>query len=283
MCFFALVIIGTMLAIVGCLMASLYFWGHDDAAKSNIALGIAAALMILLVIFAGILDAHCNNPVQDPAESSVCEESEAPTSKPIKVIIGYPAHAGTLDETENDESGLFVAETYQREQEEQAPRFVMSADDGGFVYRETYFDKRTGRNERIRMPYEWQLYAYECAQRHNVSFDLVLAVMGMESGFDVFIGSRFDRYGNEYYGPGMVSVDCAEEHLGRLGITLCTVEGGIEAVAIILADKLDEFPDDVHKALIAYNCGSYGAQTLFDKGITETNYSKRVLQIMEGF
>lgn len=249
--------------------------------KDALIIGGMTALFIISTLIVLCLREFPGAP-QDPAESSVCEESEAPTPKPIKVIIGYPAHAGTLDETENDESSVFVAETYEREQEEQAPRFVMSADNGGFVYRETYFDKRTGRNERIQMPYEWQFYAYECAQRHNVSFDLVLAVMGMESSFDVFIGSRFDKNGNEYYGPGMVSVRHTEEYLAGKGVNLCTVEGGIEAVAIILADKLDEYGGNVTNALLAYNCGSAGANAKISKGVTSTPYTDRVFEILQG-
>lgn len=162
------------------------------------------------------------------------------------------------------------------------PLKTLSAGDG-FVYRESYYDALTERRERIPMTEEWQRYLYEVSAKYGIPAELTLAVTGMETCFDVHIGSRFDQHGNEYYGAGMVSVDCAEEHLARLGITLCTPEGGLEAVAYILREKLDEFPGDIHKALIAYNCGSYGAQTLFDKGITETDYSKRVLQIMEGF
>lgn len=237
----------------------------------------ACAILFVVAVFCGFRG--CSK--QEPPKTNINETPSAKTES-AKAEIQTPEKreypdryvpANPKDLTEAD-----GAEEYAPEE----PKTVLSANTG-FVYRESYYDALTERRERIPMTEEWQRYLYEVSAKYGVPAELTLAVTGMETCFDVHIGSRFDQHGNEYYGAGMVCVDCAEEHLARLGITLCTPEGGLEAVAYILREKLDEFPNDIHKALIAYNCGSYGAQTLFDNGITETNYSKRVLQIMEGF
>lgn len=151
-----------------------------------------------------------------------------------------------------------------------------------FFHYDKYYEVRTSRFETVPMPLEWQQFTFICCQKWEVPYELILAVMGMESSFDVFIGERSDKYGNRYYGPGMVHIDYSIVNLQKYGIELCTYEGGVEAVAFIMREKLLEFNNDYSKALIAYNMGSYGAQGLFNKGITATDYSKRVLELLDG-
>lgn len=153
-----------------------------------------------------------------------------------------------------------------------------------FTHYKEYYDYKYECYIAIPMSETWQKFTYNCCLKYNIPYELALAIMGTESGFNVFIGKLYggEKDPHYYYGPGMVSVDAAENGLRKVGIELCTYEGGIEAVCYILKEKLEEFDWDFHKALMAYNAGSGGAEYWIKQGITETAYSNRVLEIMRG-
>ena len=238
---------------------------------------LAFCLFVLAVFFAlTVLGGlrGCSKAASVTINASKTEEPPKAAAISVPIQTACPERylpTNTKDETEADGAEDCVPEE---------PKTVLSASPG-FTYYETYYDARSQRNERISMPEDLQRLFYDYCQKYGVEYELCLAVTGMETGFNAFIGSLTDENGLTYYGAGMVCVNCTEEHLAKRGITLKTPEGGLEAVALILRDKLNEY-GDVHKALIAYNCGSGGADYLISQGIEETAYSKRVMEIYNG-
>ena len=76
----------------------------------------------------------------------------------------------------------------------------------------------------------------------------------------------------------MISIEYTYDYLKKKGINLYTTHGAIEAVCVVFRDKLNDFDNNITKALIAYNCGAYGAQKLFNQGKLSTFYSERVFR-----
>ena len=180
-----------------------------------------------------------------------------------------------------------ITETVDYTRQPELPRMPLSVGEDGsdteeFYYYKQYYDSRTGRFENISMTLEWQMYTYLKCVEYNVPFELIMGIMGVESGFNVFIGSCFDENGVEYYGPGMIHVYYSESALARKGIELKTPEGGVEAVCCAMSEKLKTFEGDVHSALIAYNMGDHGARMYMQDGNTTSGYSEWVLSIKDG-
>lgn len=148
----------------------------------------------------------------------------------------------------------------------------------GFIYYEYYYDPRTQKYEQIALSKEWQEYTYQMCVKYEVPYEIVLALMGTETGWDVNIGVSDNKL---YYGIGMVHIEYNEEYLKKYDINLCTPRGGIEAVCFIISQKLNIF-NDIDKAMIAYNHGNGGAQKLFSQGIYSTAYTRRVHEIANG-
>jgi hypothetical protein len=148
----------------------------------------------------------------------------------------------------------------------------------GFIYYEYYYDPRSQKYEQIKLSREWQEYTYEMCLKYNVPYEVVLGLMGAETGWDVNIGVSDNGI---YYGIGMVNIAYNEEYLRKYSIELCTPAGGLEAVCLIMSQKIKTF-EDINKALIAYNRGNAAARKLFKKGIYSTEYDRRVQEIKDG-
>lgn len=148
----------------------------------------------------------------------------------------------------------------------------------GFIYYEYYYDPRSQKYERIKFSREWQEYTYEMCLKYNVPYEIIMGLMGAETGWDVNIGVSDNDL---YYGIGMVHIEYNKEYLKKYGIDLCTPAGGVEAVCFIMSQKLNTF-GDIDKALIAYNRGDGGARRLFRKEIYSTRYNRRIHEIANG-
>ena len=244
---------------------------------------IICAFLFLIIVG---LQAPQSIPEVEVSQSSYYIDPEPIPVEPIvdieeelaRIALGYHGHSYDT---------IFTSESNPPESE--PPQVIIRIPMGfeyefsdEFFHYDKYYEIRTSRFEYVPMSLEWQQFVFTCCKKWDVPYELILAVMGMESSFDIFIGERSDEYGNTYYGPGMVHIKYNEEPLRKLGIELCTYEGGAEAVAYIMREKLQEFENDYSKALIAYNTGSYGALQLFEKGILTTGYSKRVLELLDG-
>ncbi len=119
---------------------------------------------------------------------------------------------------------------------------------------------------------ELQEYTYYLCEAYYIDFDFAMALMFTESSFraDVVSGT------NDY---GLMQINkCNHEYLAeRLGITDITNPYQNIRAGLYLLRGLFEKYDDAAKVCMAYNMGEYGASVLWEQGIYETNYSRKVL------
>lgn len=199
-------------------------------------------------------DSTTDTTEEQSSESSLQDESS---------FDEYSFEESSLDESVEDESSI-------KESIDEEP---IEAD---FVYIEKYFDPRDERCFDMPMSEEHQRYVYELCLQYDVPYTFAMAIMGAETGWDVYIGER-----NGYYGVGMVSIKLAKDKLAKHGIDLMTVNGGIEGAIFIMFEKLESFEDE-EMAAMAYNIGTRGAiNNYFNKGIYSTSYSRRVIELKQ--
>lgn len=130
----------------------------------------------------------------------------------------------------------------------------------------------------IPLSEELQLYTMQLSEEFNVPYDLLFAIMFVESTFRPHVISRTRDY-------GIMQINrvnhgwLREQH----GITdfLCAEQSILSGTIMISA--LIERYEDLHKALMAYNMGSAGARRRWKQGIYTSTYSKRVIEIMNSY
>lgn len=117
--------------------------------------------------------------------------------------------------------------------------------------------------------------ADEAAERYDVSAELILAVIECESSYDQ----------NASNGSccGLMQInninsDWLENEFGRK-LDLFDIKDNIYAGSYILAGYYHKY--DLHQALMAYNGGQSYMQKLARKGYESTEYSRKVVKIME--
>lgn len=118
-----------------------------------------------------------------------------------------------------------------------------------------------------------QYWAQFCGEEYDVDFALILGMMEIESQFDTGADSGWA------YGVMQIGY-INHEWLQADGIDPMTDHGNIQAGVYMIGNLLGRY-GDTHKALMAYNCGEYGAAELWAEGITETEYSRSVLAAAE--
>lgn len=244
---------------------------------------IVSAMIMVVVAFWSYRDILKKyRYIEESTEESVTEEikvvftddrwMEIPLKKPPIELRRKPEPpVGELDTTEND----LVPPTDYPFNIDNIPNL-----DERFICYKQYWDEKYNKYVNIDIPEERQRFIYYKCIQWNVPYEIILSIMGVETGFDY----KYELSPNGlYYGPGMISIYYTEGYLwNNHKIHLRTRNGAIEAICVVFRDKLDEFDGDVTKALIAYNCGSYGAQKLFNQGKTSTSYSERVFEISDG-
>lgn len=118
----------------------------------------------------------------------------------------------------------------------------------------------------------WQCYTQDVCKRYGVDYCLMLGLMETESSF------REDADSGWAYGLCQIGY-INEDELASLGMNIYTNEGNIEAGCYLLSDLLSRH--SVSESLMAYNMGEYGAEELWEQGITESQYSRDVLLAAE--
>lgn len=112
----------------------------------------------------------------------------------------------------------------------------------------------------------------ECSSQ-KVPTDLVVALIGVESGFDPTKVSRTNDY-------GLMQINiCHEDFLKkRLQVTdLLDERQNIRAGVYMLSGIVGRY-SDMNRALMVYNCGETGAKRLWKKGVYSTAYSRKVIE-----
>lgn len=144
-----------------------------------------------------------------------------------------------------------------------------------FVYYTHYFDERSNKYHNVKMEEPIQKYVFSCCKKHDVPYEIIMGIMGVETGWKHEIGYR-----GKYYGIGMINVELAKDYLAGFGINLTTPEGGIEGTCAIFAKKLAAFDGDIPMAILAYNRGNGGARSYINtNNVMDATYVKRVYMI----
>ena len=126
----------------------------------------------------------------------------------------------------------------------------------------------------VSLSRDMQIYTQELCNEYDVAYDLVIAVMFVESGFDE------NAVNGNCYGMMQVNeINC--EELKGIGIEdVKEPKQNIKGGVYLLSKALKRF--DLSTALIAYNCGTNKAIKMQAQGITETQYTRKVMRYAEG-
>lgn len=131
----------------------------------------------------------------------------------------------------------------------------------------------------IPLSHGLQNYIFELCADENVPATLVFALIEHESQFNPEVISNTNDYGlmqiNEINHSQFVKDYRSADMLNPYQNVYCGIK--------ILSNYIDKFDGDYTKALMAYNMGEYGAKNALDIGITSTDYSTSVLDIMNEY
>ena len=127
----------------------------------------------------------------------------------------------------------------------------------------------------IPLSRELQLFTKRLCENHQLDYELVLAVMQVESRFD-----------EEAYNPtseciGLMQVNiinCTELYRVLRITDLKDPHQNIESGIYLLNKCFKQSEGNVNYALMMYNCGVNKAKQLWNEGVTETNYTRKVLE-----
>lgn len=124
----------------------------------------------------------------------------------------------------------------------------------------------------VPMPDELQAYLYRVCEEDRVPYELAIALIGNESDYRPDVISKTNDY-------GLMQVNrCNHEWLSEeLGVEdFLDPEENIRAGVYILSGLFEKY-EDPHMVLMAYNMGEGGAKKQWDKGVYQSEYSRRVI------
>lgn len=123
----------------------------------------------------------------------------------------------------------------------------------------------------IKLSENLQQYTYETCKKYGIDYELVLAIMYVESSYDPkTVGSSGELSLMQIH---PINFEWLQNDLGVLDFY--NPEHNILAGIYMLADLQKSFDSTSH-VLVAYNVGKYGSKQLFKKGVNETKYSVKV-------
>lgn len=128
----------------------------------------------------------------------------------------------------------------------------------------TYYD--------VPLDLDFQDYLREECKKNNVELELVLAVMKVESNYNSELISSTADY-------GIIQInECNHENLSKkLNIDNYVDPYQNAKAGIYMLSNLSWCENDTQR-LMCYNMGIAGAKRAWNKGINETDYTKKVLQ-----
>lgn len=122
------------------------------------------------------------------------------------------------------------------------------------------------------LPEELQEFTYYLSTGYYIDFSFVMGLMFCESSFRTDCVS-----GTNDYGLMQINKQNHEWLSEQLGLdNISDPYQNIRAGLFILRQLFEKY-DDPAKVAMAYNMGEYGASQLWEQGVYETNYSKKVL------
>lgn len=115
-------------------------------------------------------------------------------------------------------------------------------------------------------------YIWEMSKKYSIEYELILAVIAIESNFDIDAKSKTSDYGLMQINK--VNHGWLKEQYGFTDFS--DPYQNIEAGCIILKDCIDHMAD-YHQALMGYNMGQTRAKNLIKQGTYSSKYSRKVM------
>ncbi len=132
--------------------------------------------------------------------------------------------------------------------------------------------------ETVPMSYALQEKLYNASQEFGIPYELAVAVVWRETNFTNSYGD-----GGKAYGYFQIWPRWHKERANSLGVyDLMDAEGNFRVGCSLLADYIKGCDGDIHKALMTFNMGAGGASKLWRQGITSSEYSRSIVDYMEG-
>lgn len=125
----------------------------------------------------------------------------------------------------------------------------------------------------IPLSEELQTYTFRLCEKYGVDYEMVLALMEIESRYRPDIISDTNDY-------GLMQINsCNHADLeDKLGVTdILDPEQNIHC-GVYLLGKLAAKYDDPHRILMAYNMGERGARKYIENGNTTSAYSRAIME-----
>lgn len=129
-----------------------------------------------------------------------------------------------------------------------------------------------------KMDEQTQKFIFYLCKGYDIDWTLVMAMIQQESSFRPSIVSKTGDY-------GLMQINkCNHEWLSEtLGVTdFLDSEQNVRAGIFVLRKLFEEYTEP-NLVLMAYNMGSNGAETLWNKGIYTTPYVDKILEYQEQF
>lgn len=126
----------------------------------------------------------------------------------------------------------------------------------------------------VPLSQELQGYIWQECKKADIPTSIVYAVIECESNFD----ENAVSYTGDY-GLMQLNEICHAELCERLCVpNVIDPYFNVLAGISLLSDYYNKY-DSWNAALMAYNCGQYGAERLFESGVYTTEYADKVLEI----
>ena len=139
------------------------------------------------------------------------------------------------------------------------------------VEEKVYFD--------IPLSKEMQDYIRSNCEKYDVPFELVIALIDVESSFRETVVSSTNDYGLMQINK--INHEWLEEKLGLTDM-LDPYQNTL-AGTYMLSQHLNATDNDIVLALMRYNCGATGAKRLWNKGIYNTAYTDKIMAAYEKY
>ena len=124
------------------------------------------------------------------------------------------------------------------------------------------------------LAYDLQELMQDQCERYGVPYALALAIAEVETHFDPDAVSPTNDY-------GLMQINQVNhEWLRGLGMDPLTHAGNIEAGLYMIGNYLNRY-GDTEMALMAYNNGPNGARKLWDAGVYQTDYTRKVMTALD--
>ncbi len=126
---------------------------------------------------------------------------------------------------------------------------------------------------------EVQEYIFNLSTSYGIDFDLIMALIELESSFSTDVVSETNDYGLMQINK--INHAWLKEKIGVKDFT--NPYDNVRAGLYILRGLFDRYGDNPHQVLMAYNMGENGAKKLWNKGVYQTPYSINIINKANNF